>query len=272
MNKKKFEQPEVDSKTVDELSKKLLEANNKLKQAENERKIMIENISHDLRAPLTAIRSTIDYLKQIVSNKSHEISISEIDSYLNILDTRAKTLEVLVQDLYYLTCIESGREEFKFIDIPINHFLEEYFFAAEIDDKYREYELSLNVDESIDEVVCVDVVKLNRVLDNLFTNARKYSPKGSKITLGAIKEKNSVSFYVEDNGYGIPKDKLPFIFDRTYRVSDSRSPELETSSGLGLSIAKSIVVLHKGKIECVSSVGKGSKFIVTLPTANIKAE
>ena len=272
MVKKKFEEPLVDSSTVDELSKKLLEANDKLKRAENERKIMIENISHDLRAPLTAIRSTIDYLKERVHSDGGEISENELETYLGILDLRAKTLETLVQDLYYLTCIESGTNKLEFIDIPINQFLEEYFFSAQIDDKYKDYELVIDVDENMNERVHADVAKLNRVLDNLFTNARKYSPKGSKIELGASKTDKVICFYVKDNGYGIPEEKIPYVFDRTYRVSDSRSPADNSGSGLGLSIAKTIVKQHGGEIKCESKVGKGSTFRVFLPIVNTKAE
>ncbi|WP_026509726.1 sensor histidine kinase [Butyrivibrio sp. LC3010] len=263
--RKKFEQPLVDSDTVAELSKKLIEANLELKCAENERKIMLENISHDLRAPLTAIRSTIDYLLLKNNDESESISQNELDSFLNLLDMRTKTLEVLVKDLYYLTCIDSGSEEFKFREIPIAQFLEEYFFAAEIDDKYDGYNLELSVPDEMMQVVSIDIAKLSRVLDNLFNNSRKYSDKGSTITLGAYPCENEVCFYVRDNGRGISEKAIQYIFDRTYRESNSRTPEKEISSGLGLSIAKSIVERHNGRIECKSKLGEGSTFSIYLP-------
>ena len=269
-NKKKFQQPQVASDTVAELSAKLLEANKKLQYAERERTLMLENISHDLRAPLTAIRSTVDYMKEKSKDGVLDIPDEERKAMLNLLDVRTRTLEVLINDLYYMTCIESGREDFNFSEVPLAQFLEEYFFAAEIDEKYEAYDLRLEVPEDLDVYVNVDVAKFSRVLDNLFTNARKYSEEGSSITLGAGTEGDRAFFYVKDNGQGIPKEALPYIFDRTYRVSGARTPSKETSSGLGLSIVKSIVESHRGEVKCDSDLGKGSTFTVILPACGGK--
>ena len=263
-NKKAFEQPGVYSDTVAELSKKLIEANNKLKESERQRTEMIENISHDLRAPLTAIRSTIDYCIQKTADGVDPLTEDEAGAMLKVLDSRVKTLEVLVKDLYLLTCIDSGREEFRFRNIPLAQFLEEYFYAAEIDDKYTDYNLVMDIPDNMEASVSVDVSKISRVLDNLFTNACKYSDKGSRITLGAGIENERTFFYVEDNGWGIPEDSVPHVFDRTYKVSNARTPNEDTSSGLGLAITKSIVMQHGGEIKCDSKLGKGSRFTVFL--------
>ena len=263
-NKKAFEQPGVYSDTVAELSKKFIEANNKLKESERQRTEMIENISHDLRAPLTAIRSTIDYCIQKTADGVDPLTEDEAGAMLKVLDSRVKTLEVLVKDLYLLTCIDSGREEFRFRNIPLAQFLEEYFYAAEIDDKYTDYNLVMDIPDNMEASVSVDVSKISRVLDNLFTNACKYSDKGSRITLGAGIENERTFFYVEDNGWGIPEDSVPHVFDRTYKVSNARTPNEDTSSGLGLAITKSIVMQHGGEIKCDSKLGKGSRFTVFL--------
>ena len=262
ISKRKFEHPDVNSDTVAELSRQLIETNRILKLTEHERTTMLENISHDLRAPLTAIRSTIDYMKLKDLDSKSVITREEIDYMVKLLDKRTKVLEVMVQDLYYLTCIDSGREEFNLEDIPLKQFLEEYFFALEIDDKYRDYNLYLNVPDDLDVVVRIDISKFDRVLDNLFTNARKYSDKGSDITLGAGLNSDGVFFYVEDTGCGIPEEDIPYIFDRTYKVSNARTPEEDSSSGLGLAITKSIVACHGGDIKCESILGKGSRFTV----------
>ncbi|WP_035784586.1 sensor histidine kinase [Butyrivibrio sp. MC2021] len=266
--KKKFQQPVVASDTVADLSAKLLEANKKLQIAERERTLMLENISHDLRAPLTAIRSTVDYMKEKSKDGVLNFPDEERKAMLNLLDARTRTLEALISDLYYMTCIESGREEFNLNKVPLSQFLEEYFFAAELDEKYDNYKLVLEVPEDLDVIVNIDVAKLSRVLDNLFINARKYSDEGSTIALGAGVDGENVFFYVKDNGQGIPKESLPYIFDRTYRVSGARTPSKETSSGLGLSIVKTIVENHGGSVECRSELGKGSTFTVTIPVAD----
>ena len=268
--KKKFEQPSVASDTVAELSAKLLEANRKLKEAEHERTLMVENISHDLRAPLTAIRSTVDYMREKSKDGQCDMPSEDRRAMLSLLDVRLKTLEVLVNDLYYMTCIESGREEFDLQVVPLVQFLEEYFFALEVDEKYAAYDLRLEVPEDLEATVNIDVSKFCRVLDNLFTNARKYTEEGSTITLGAGIEGNEAFFYVKDNGQGIPKESLPYIFDRTYRVSGARTPSGESGSGLGLSIVKSIVTQHGGEVWCDSDLGRGSTFTVKIPVAGGK--
>ena len=263
--KRKFKQPEVDSNTVAELSQKLLEANSKLQQAERERKLMLENISHDLRVPLTAIRSAIDYLNQKNADGELENNKDEMAQMLHLIDNRTRTLEVLIRDLYYLTCIENGNDELKLQKVPLAQFLEEYFFAAQIDDKYQARNLRCEIPDDYDAEVNVDVGKMSRVLDNLFTNARKYSEDGADIVLGVLSESDLATFYVKDTGKGIPDDAVEHIFDRTFRVSGARTPDGESSSGLGLSIVKGIVTQHGGKVWCESRLGEGSCFYIELP-------
>ncbi len=264
-NKKVFEQPDVNQSTVEELSQKLLEANIKLQKTEAERKKVLENISHDLRAPLTAIRSAVDYLMTKNENGTLNIKTKEVDEVLGLIDSRTRTLEVLIQDLYYLTCLESNRDDFKAKEIPLAQFLEEYFFAVELDEKYKNKKMILNVPEDYGQIVSIDPAKMSRVLDNLFTNARKYSEDGAEIELGVVDVPDKACFYVRDSGYGISEEDLEKIFVRTYKVSASRTPTDEASSGLGLAIVKSVVEQHGGRVWCESRLGEGSSFFVELP-------
>ena len=267
--KRKFEQPHVDSDTVAELSKKLIEANKKLKIVQDERKILLENISHDLRAPLTAIRSTIDYMNQKGNGDYSVISSDEMSKMMNLLDSRVRALEVLINDLYYLTSIENSSSENNFDVVPLGQFLEEYFFSVEIDEKYKDNELILDVPEELNAFVRIDTVKMNRVLDNLFTNAMKYSAKGSSIKLGAFLNGNNACVFVKDNGNGISEEDLPHIFERSFRASDSRTPIKEEGNGFGLAIAKAIVKQQGGKIYCKSVFGEGSTFYIELPVDQV---
>ena len=265
MPKKVFEQPDVDSNTVAELSKKLLEANLELQRSENERRKIFENISHDLRAPLTAIRSTIDLLMETERDEKNA-------NLLKILDKRAQNLEELVQNLYYLTKLENGSEKLVFEELPVSFFLEEYFFSAEIDERYADRKLSIEVPEYLDVMVLADANKITRVLDNLFTNAWKYSDSGAEIILGAYSDEEYVSIYVKDSGVGIPKEAIPHVFDRTFRVSKARTPSENSGSGLGLSIVKSIILQHGGSVACESSIGEGSTFTIKLPLIKKKEQ
>ncbi len=274
MERKKFSEPKLD--TIEGLTAKLLEVNHKLQESENARTQMLENISHDLRAPLTAIRSAVDYLMDI--KDEDEPDVLEIRQLAGLIDMRTRTLEVLVNDLYYLTSLDNINNQFKFEEVPLGAFLEEYYLSATIDDKYDNRELKLILDEDYPYMVMMDVSRLTRVMDNLFTNALKYSKDGDTITLGAYvpetSELNSVfaeydgsryaAFYVRDTGIGIAQEKVHRVFDRMFMVSDSRTPSKTTGSGLGLAIVKGIIEKHNGMIVCESELEKGSCFTIYL--------
>lgn len=272
MKKNTYTAPGIESDTIETLSARLLEvtdllfkSNEKLKKEQKERQEMLANISHDLRAPITAIRSAIDYL-----TSSQELSKEDIASSLQLIDRRTLTLENMIQDMYYLFCVEDTSKEFTFESVNASAFLEEYFYDTIVDSRYDSHHMVLDLDPQLNCKISIDVQKFVRVLDNLFTNAAKYSQENSTITLKAYlsckdKHPNTLCIEVIDNGVGIPKEALPNIFNRTYTVSSSRTPNSTTGSGLGLSIAKAIVERHGGEICCKSEIGKGSTFMVLLP-------
>lgn len=269
MKKNFFEQPLIESETIESLSAKLLaattelsESNRELQKLQKERSEMLSNISHDLRAPITAIRSAVDYL---VSGKN--LTEDDYSSSLKLIDRRTKTLENLIQDMYYLFCVEDTSRELALETVDAAMFLEEYFYDAIVDSRYDGHNMNLDIEEGLNCLITVDLQKLIRVLDNLFTNAAKYSPDGTDITLKAStsKETSTLTVSVLDNGNGIPEDALAKIFNRTYTVSSARTPGSETGSGLGLSIVKAIIERHGGTVSCTSELGKGSCFSFTLP-------
>lgn len=271
--KTSFQSPSIESETIESLSKKLLETNAQLSQTnkelirvQTERADMISNISHDLRAPITAIRSAIDFL-----TSGQTISPEDYRTSIQLIDHRTKTLENLVQDLYYLFCVEDTSKGLDFQTLDAIPFLEEYFFDTIPDSRYDAHEMHLDLPENLHCIVTIDIQKMIRVLDNLFVNAAKYSDPGSKIILKA--EYDSVAKHliicVIDNGPGIPPEAVPHIFNRTYTVSAARTPTTATGSGLGLSIAKAIVERHGGSISCQSRLGKGSCFQIILPSGGL---
>lgn len=261
MERKKFTEPELN--TVEGLTAKLIEVNARLQASEAERTRMLENISHDLRAPLTAIRSCVDYLLEYKDGRSEEY-----EHICNLLDVRTRMMETLVNDLYYLTCLDSRQDDFDYKYVKLGPFLEEYFFNAQVDNRYNERELILEVPEDYSIAVRIDTGRMVRVLDNLFTNALKYSKEGDRIILGAYTEAEDAVFYVQDTGIGIAKEHLDKIFDRMYMADYARTPGNQKSSGLGLSIVQSIIKRHGGRVTCNSTLGKGSRFTVYLPLQN----
>jgi signal transduction histidine kinase len=267
MNKASFVSPSVEKETIESLSQKLLEvnlqlteANRELKRVQSEKEEMLSNISHDLRAPITAIRSALDYL-----NSGQEISMEDYIASLQLIDRRTQTLENLIQDMYYLFCVEDTSRELELVTLEAAPFLEEYFYDMISDKRYDDHDMVLDLPENLSCKFSVDVQKMIRVLDNLFTNAAKYSGTGSRITLQAGCIDNQLQIRVIDNGPGIPEDALPHIFRRTYTVSHSRTPGSATGSGLGLSIAKAIVERLEGSICCTSEPGEGCCFLIQLP-------
>lgn len=269
MKKNPFEKPALESETAESLSAKLLatttqliKANDELKRLEIERSEILANISHDLRSPITAIRSAIDYL-----HSGKNLTQEDFDSSLGLIDRRTRFLENLIQDMYYLFCIEDSSKELTLESIPASPFLEEYFYDAIVDTRYDEYQMNLDIDSHITGSIRIDIQKIVRVLDNLFTNAAKYSPVGTSITLKCELTEDSHFLLVKviDNGIGIPTENLPLLFNRTYTVSSARTPGSTSGTGLGLSIAKAIIERHQGSIDCTSEDGKGSCFFFTLP-------
>lgn len=269
MKKNTFTSPDIEHETIEKLSKQLIDttaelyaANEQLQKEQAQRREMLANISHDLRAPITAIRSCIDYL---TSDRIR--SKEDLDTSLQLIHRRTLTLENLIQDMYYLFCIEDTSRKLDYTDVDATTFFETYFYDAVCDTRYDNKNMILDLPENISCSLHIDVQKIVRVLDNLFNNAAKYSPDGTDITLHVrlLDDTSALSVSVIDRGIGIPKEALSEIFGRTYTVSSARTPNSATGSGLGLSIVKAIVERHGGIVSCESEEGNGSRFNFTLP-------
>lgn len=262
--KNRFEKPEL---SVEELSHALYEVNLKLQDAnrrltiqEQERLEFYANISHDLRAPITAIANSIEYM---LSNK--QLSHEEMLSTLSIMQKRTKYMEHLIHDIFLLSSLDSSDSKVHKQDVDMRFLLEDYFYLCEADAKYENASLSLKLPDNLQLTMYVDPALMQRVLDNLFTNALKYSKGKPDITLGAYLDNDTFIIYVKDCGIGIAKKHLTKIFERSYRIEKSRTPNAESSSGFGLSIVKSIIEHHSGTISCESELGKGCCFVIRLP-------
>lgn len=267
--KSRFYPPTIEDETIESLSAKLLQttaeltvANKKLHQIQKEREEIISNLSHDLRAPVTAIRSAIDYL-----NSSENLTVTDYQTSLAMIDRRTRTLEDLIQDMYYLFCVEDTSKDLQFTEIEAAPFLEEYYYDTLADSRFDTHELRLELPAGLTCKINIDVQKIVRVLDNLFSNTIKYTPKDSTITLKAEQNTTEGTLHISviDNGPGIPKDAVQNIFKRTYTVSKSRTPGSATGSGLGLTIVQAIMERHGGTATCTSCEGQGCCFTLTLP-------
>lgn len=265
IEKKAFVEPSL---LIEELSEKLylskLElqaAYDSLKKSEEARTELFANLSHDLRSPITAIQNALEYLLG-----SDEYPYEETTQMLQMMNRRVKILTNLINELFMLTTVENKNIPFELKTIGIAGYLETLFAETESDPKFSERKLYLELPDSIQECkVSIDPDQMNRVLDNLLSNALKYSKSGAAIHLGACEDAEGIRIYVSDTGIGMSSDECKRVFERTYVAQKARTPNAESGAGLGLSIVKEIVERHGGKACCESERGKGSTFSIILP-------
>ncbi|MGE5445004.1 MAG: two-component system histidine kinase PnpS [Ignavibacteriales bacterium] len=224
----------------------------------------VANVSHELRTPLTAIKGYVE----TIETEAYE-NTDERDHFLNIIKRHTDRLINIVSDLLVLSEIErkeiSWEEEPKTVleEINFKEIVSSSLEAIKSKIEEKSLRVSLNIKEGLPPYGG-DGFLLEQMFINLIDNAAKYTPEGGAIEIGISKLDSQFIIEVSDTGIGIPKEHLPRIFERFYRVDKTRSRKLG-GTGLGLSIVKHIVIMHGGKIEVQSEVGRGSRFIITLP-------
>ncbi|MBU1370273.1 MAG: response regulator [Bacteroidetes bacterium] len=217
------------------------------------------NISHEFRTPLTLI------LGQIENVMSSAIDSKE-KGKLQVANRNARRLLKLINELLDLSKLEAGGMELYAENNNMVSFLKNLFFSFESMAAQKKIRLSFE-SEADDITVLFDTDKMEKVFYNLLSNAFKFTPENGAIKIGiGIANAHLIEIKVQDTGCGIPKDKLENIFDRFYQVDDSNTREHE-GTGIGLALAKELVLLHKGKIRVNSKLNAGTQFIVTLPYA-----
>ena len=226
------------------------------RESERTKNELITNVAHDLRTPLTSI---IGYLELLSSGPA--ISLDMQKKYIDIAYVKAKRLEKLIEDLFGFTKMNYGKISMNVgkVDIVklLGQLLEEFYpsFA----DKDLTYELKSNVPS---QIITADGNLLARLFDNLINNAIKYGAEGKKVLIQVFAKDDIVTVSVTNYGYVIPAEELPLIFNKFYRVEQSRSSKTG-GTGLGLAIAKNIVDMHGGTISVASDLN-GTVFTVKL--------
>jgi len=221
------------------------------------RKEFVANVSHELRTPIATIKSYVETL--LYSDVDAEYS----KKFLKIIDSETDRMTRLVKDLLLLSKMDSEDNNLKFEQKNLNDIVVEAINRLSIEAHKKNQKLIVDLQET-PRYVYIDRDKMEQVIVNLVTNAIKYTPENGMIKIMTEYDESFASLIVEDNGIGIPKEDLPRIFERFYRVDKARSRELG-GTGLGLSIVKQIVELHKGEVNIESEVGKGTIVRVKLP-------
>ena len=228
-----------------------------LKEADHLKSEMVQNVSHELRAPLTFI---LGYIELLMSNDFGQISDDQRKA-LDIVLRKCLSLTKIVNDIVTLQKLEISGLNLQ--AVSLNTLLTQTLQVAQFSAQEAQQTLVTDMPDR-DIQVTADDQRLSQVLDNLVNNAIKFSKPGGTITLRLREEHSFARIEVEDMGIGVPADKLEKIFDRFYQA-DGSSTRRYGGVGLGLAICKSILTAHGGKIWAESEVGKGSRFIFTLP-------
>jgi two-component system, OmpR family, phosphate regulon sensor histidine kinase PhoR len=233
-----------------------------VRQAERVRQDFVANVSHELKTPLSVIKSSVEALTDGAVEEPEAR-----DMFLGQVTREADRLHDLIQDLLSLARIESGKLTLDAKAIPLGRAIED---CVERHHARAESKTITVIErppaDGRDVTVWADADALRQVLDNLVDNAIKYTPNGGRITVRWNASGDTASFEVEDTGIGIPQEDLPRVFERFYRVDKARSRAVG-GTGLGLSIVKHLVQAMKGQVRAASTVGKGTTFRVSLPRA-----
>ncbi len=231
-----------------------IEEERKIEQSKDE---LITNVSHDLRTPLTSI---IGYLGLIENRQYH--SEEEILKYTHTAYVKAKQMKVLVEDLFEYTKVRQPTTQLHLTEFDLYQLLEQLAADFALEGEKKGIEITVDADPQPFKMEA-DTEKLVRVFNNLLTNALKYGKGASLIKLEAKKVGHEAIITVQNNGQKIPEEALKQLFDRFFRVEESRSKETG-GTGLGLAIAQSIVALHGGYIYAKSD-NNWTSFIIHLP-------
>lgn len=238
-----------------------LNENEKMKQVyEENRKDLIANISHDLKTPITSINGYIEALIDGVIT-----SPEKVNSYLRIIENNMTYMNNLIDDLFLFSKLDMQKLEFKFEKIDLVPFISDMMeeFKFMLGERGIILKINNNISESL--IVNIDTKRIYQAIRNVIGNAVKYSNNENLIIDVTIySENNFIKIDIADNGPGIPQDKLPYIFDRFYRVDTERTKDL-MSTGLGLAISKEMMESHGGNISVSSKINEGSIFTLTLP-------
>lgn len=229
-----------------------------MRKLENYRAEFVANISHELKTPLTAIRG---YVETLLGGAIDDQKTNR--QFLEKIDKHTQNLCALIEDILAISKFEVKREIGPFATVNLKEVIHRALDTISIKCKKREVSIKGTCAEAVLEIKGLEE-HVYRAILNLLDNAVNYSDPGQEINISCLKQDNVIKLNVIDHGFGIPKEDLPRVFERFYRVEKSRSRD-EGGTGLGLAIVKHVMNLHNGNVNVESELGKGSKFTLTFP-------
>jgi signal transduction histidine kinase len=234
-----------------------LKAQNAKQLVERKNK-MLSDVSHELRTPLTTIKLQIEMLE-------HELAEDPKQAY-SLVHSKIASLNYLISNLFQLAKADSGDLELHFQNVKIREWLNS--LLSQQRQELIEHELSLTCQLEIDDelVFECDIERIKQVIENLMSNACRYTDKGGQVVFKCYKQAQQIVLSIEDSAPGVDDQDLPHLFERLYRADKSRS-SLSGGSGIGLSIVKAYVVAHKGRVWASQSDLGGLKIELFFPVS-----
>ncbi|AYC28403.1 cell wall metabolism sensor histidine kinase WalK [Paenisporosarcina cavernae] len=235
----------------------VLHDNTEQEKIDMERREFVANVSHELRTPLTTMRS---YLEALTDGAWQDTDLAP--TFLDVTQTETERMIRLVNELLQLSKMDSRDYDLNEEIVEFNKFFNRIIDRFELSKSQHVHFVRIIPNEEY--FVEIDTDKLTQVIDNIISNALKYSPDGGNIRFGVIVKDNLLQVMISDDGMGIPRENVERIFDRFYRVDRARARSMG-GTGLGLAIAREMIQAHGGSIWAESEEGKGTTIFFTLP-------
>lgn len=244
---------------LNEMEKEINDSREFQKTFEEKRSQLLANISHDLKTPMTAIRGYVDGINDGVANTPEKLN-----KYMSVISSYVKDMDGLIDNLTLLSNLEIDINSMNFENLLFKEYIEDCAYELDFEMKEHKINFEYSIDICDSTVVSIDRDKIKRVVTNIITNAIKFTKEvNAKIMFEVEEDEEYITISFKDNGIGIESEKIDSIFERFYRVDESRSSETG-GSGLGLSIAKEIIEKHDGIIEAKSEFGVYTKIYFKL--------
>ena len=230
-----------------------------LRQAESARREFVSNVSHELRTPLASVNAMVETL-----DNGAICDIEVARDFLTRIHEDIRRMTSMVDELLELSILESGQTPIHLAPVQLPHIARKVMERFETRAAERGVKLLSLIPDDLPYLMA-DPGKLDQILTNLVENALKFTPEGGDISLSASASQTGVRIEVADTGVGIPREHLPHIFERFYKVDRSRR---DVGTGLGLAITRRLAQAHGGDITVRSAEGEGSAFTLTLTRAS----
>lgn len=225
----------------------------------------VANVSHELRTPLCVIKGSIESIL-LYPDMTKDFK----DSFINNAIEECDRMLRLISDLLILSQLNNNKTKWKVSRFNLNEFLQHICEMMRTDAEKKNQTIIYNSKNL--PYISADQDRIKQVIINIISNSIKYTPENGVINISVKQNDDKVQMIIKDNGVGIPKEDLPRIFDRFYRVEKARTSDTG-GTGLGLAIAKEIVEAHGGKIIIISSLGNGTEVTIELPlTTKLESE